>query len=162
MVSLKGFFKWRKLRRQEMEVTNVAIGMNSSVDVTKDLHIVMLDYDIKDLNLVCESVWELQEFWGLSDCDIFRTKNGFHAFFWYDHVPFERLKMIINFAKYVDPMFKYISRYYDHKTIRVSGKYANRDIWFVKRIAGVRKPQEEESQIGSMKRQEHAALVRQV
>ena len=162
MVSFKGFLKWMTERKHELEISNLAIGMNSTVDVTEDLHIVMLDYDIKSVEKVIESVWELQEFWNLSDAEIFRTKNGHHVFFWFDHVPYERLRMIVNFAKYVDPMFKYISRYYNHKTIRVSGKYANRDIWFVQKVEGVRPPVDHEFQIGRMKKAEHAQFVRQL
>jgi len=161
MVSFKGFKKWLTARKQELEIQNLAIGMNSSIDISEDLHIVMLDYDVKDIEKVTESVWEVQEFWGLADADIFRTKNGYHVFFWYDHVPYERVKMIVNFAKYVDPMFKYISRYYNHKTIRVSGKYAHRDIWFVKHVEGVRAPENQEFELGHMKKAEHAQFVRQ-
>jgi hypothetical protein len=159
MVSLKGFRQWLKLKNQEMEIRSLAIGINSTVDLTQDKHIVMLDYDIHDIKKVIESVYELQGFWDLSDAFIFRTKNGHHAFFWYDQVPYGRLKQIIEYARYVDPMFKYISRFYDHKTIRVAGKYAHKDICFVKRIAGARQPTQSEMDIGTMKRQEHASLL---
>jgi len=142
-----------------MEIRNLAIGMNSTVDMTQDLHIVMLDYDIEDIEKVKESVWELQSFWKLSDAQIFRTRHGHHVFFWYDIVPYGRLKMIIEFARYVDPMFKYISRYYDHKTIRTSGKYKEKDIFFRIEMAGVRLATEAERMIGEMKKQEHALLM---
>lgn len=160
VMSLLGDFKaWLKLRREEMEIRNIAIGMNSTVDITSDVHIVMLDYDVDDIDAVIESVKELQEFWNLADASIFRTKNGFHVFFWYDHVPYGRLKMIIDFARYVDPMFKYISRLYDHKTIRVAGKYGFKDIRFVKNVPGKRCPTKKELELGSLKKAEHAALL---
>lgn len=158
MASWKGFKQWLRFRKQEMQVRNLAIGMNSTVDMTRDRHIIMLDYDQVMVEEVRASVEELQLFWGLSDCDIFRTKNGFHAFFWYDVVPYDRLKMIINYARDVDPMFKYISRFYDHKTVRVAGKYKDRDIEFIERIAGPREPTAEERELGGMKKQEHKML----
>ena len=159
MVSLKGFKQWLKFRKQEMQLQAVAIGMNSSLD-WEDTHIIMLDYDIEDIELVKQSVRELQEFWKLDDADIFKTRNGHHVFFWYDHVPYERLKMIINFARYVDPMYKYISRYYDHKTIRVAGKYQDKDICYETSVksmfAGTRNAQIRE--LGDLKKQEHKLL----
>ena len=162
MVSLGGFRQWLKLRNQEMEVRNVAVGMNSSLDWAGDLHIVMLDYDIPDVSMVKDSVRELQEFWKLADAEIFKTTNGFHVFFWYDHVPYERLQMIINYAKYVDPMFKYIGRYYDHKTIRVAGKYRHRDIVYEDEIKSLfAQPVTSTTRVrelGDLKRKEHKLL----
>lgn len=155
MASWKGFKQWLRYRDQEMAIKTLAIGMNSTIDVTKDRHIIMLDYDDVSIDDVKKSVQELQLFWGLADCDIYSTKNGFHVFFWYDIVPYERVKMVISYARGVDPMFKYISRYYDHKTIRVSGKYAVKDREFVERVAGVREPTAEERELGGMKHQEH-------
>ena len=160
MWGLKGFKQWLKMRQQEMEIQSLAIGINSSVNIAKDMHIIMLDYDTHDIEAVKESVWELQNFWNLSDAHIYRTKNGHHAFFWHDLVPYERLKMIINYAKGVDQMYKYISRYYDHKTIRVAGKYAHKDIKFVMKIAGTRSPNAEEIDLGSMKKGEHEMLLK--
>lgn len=158
MVSVKGFKQWLQMKDQEIQIQNLAIGMNSTIDITQDIHIIMLDYDIKDISKVIESVHELQSFWNLSDADIFRTKNGHHAIFWYDQIPYGRLKQIIEFAKYVDQMYKYISKYYLHKTIRVSGKYTYKDIVFVKKIVGKRVPSEEQITLGDMKRKEHKVL----
>ena len=159
MVSIKGFRQWLKMRNQEMEIQSLAIGINSTVDITKDMHIVMLDYDLHDIQKVRNSIVELQGFWELSDATIFRTKNGHHAFFFYDIVPYERLKMIINYARHVDPMFKYISRFYDHRTIRVSGKYKHKDIQYVEVIPGCRAPTHEEMELGSLKKAEHKLLL---
>jgi hypothetical protein len=156
---------WKKtkqymhMQKTEMELQSLAIGMNSTVDITRDLHIIMLDTDIEDLDKVEESVWELQWFWNLSQATIFKTKHGHHVFFFYDLVPYGRLKQIIEFAKYVDPMYKAISRFYDHKTIRVAGKYQEQDIAFVKDIIGVRVPTEEEIELGDLKRKEHRFFV---
>lgn len=151
---------WVALREKELQLRAFAVGINSSVDMVANLHVVMLDYDVKDLDLVRESVDDLQFFWRLADAFIYRTKNGFHVFFWYDHVPYERLKMIIDYAKYVDPMYKFIGRYYDHKTIRVAGKYRKRDIEFVTVWPGKRTPLPKELERGEMKMKEHIALSR--
>jgi len=155
---LSGFRRWIRLNRIDMELRSFAVGMNSTVDFTEDRHIIMLDYDIKDFSRIERSVAELQSFWNLSDADVFASKNGHHVFFWYDIVPYGRLRIIIDFARDVDVMFKYISRFYDHKTIRVSGKYLWSDIKFVKRIPGLRSPSKEEFDIGELKRREHLLL----
>ena len=139
-----------------MDIQSVAIGMNSTVDADK--HIILLDFDEVTIDDVRESVAELQEFWNLADADIFKTKNGFHAYFWYDHVPYDRLKMIINYARHVDPMFKYISKYYDRKTIRIAGKYKEKDIFFEETIKGVRFPTKIERDIGNLKKNERKIL----
>lgn len=161
MVSLKGFKDWLRMRKQEMQLQSVAIGMNSTID-WEDSHIVMLDYDLEDIEKVTESVRELQEFYKLADAEVFKTRNGFHVFFWYDHVPYERLKQIIDFARYVDPMYKYISRYYDHKTIRVAGKYQEKDIEYACAVksyfAQPRSKRKDVLEIGDMKRKEHAVM----
>lgn len=157
MSSLWGFLKWSKFKKQELELQSTAIGINSTVG--PDLHVVMLDYDEKDVDKVIESIIELQEFWNLSDASIYQTRNGHHAIFWYDQVPYERLKMIIDFARYVDPMFKYISRFYTHKTLRAKGKYETRDIFFIDVIEGRRTATENEKEIGELKKKEHEALI---
>lgn len=157
MSSFWGFFKWRKFQKLEMELTSTAVGINSSIG--DGLHVVMLDYDVKEIDKVIDSIIELQEFWNLSDAHIYQTRNGHHVFFWYDHVPYERLRMIIDFAKYVDPMYKYISRFYDHKTIRVAGKYKERDIFFIDKIEGRHDPTEVEKELGDLKKLEHAKYL---
>lgn len=160
MVSIKGFKQWLKMSKQEMQLRSMAIGMNSTVDITRDLHIIMLDYDIDDIDKVEESVKELQEFWHLGDAEIFRTRNGHHVYFWWSFAPYSRVRLIIDYAKYVDPLYKYISRYYDHKTLRVVGKYKERDICFVETIKGKKRPTFEEKDLGDMKREEHNIMLR--
>jgi hypothetical protein len=145
-------------RKKDRYLKEFAIGMNSDVDIKKDLHILFLDFDDVSIGEVEESISEIQEFWNLSDCFIYRTKNGFHAFFYYDIMPYSRVKMIMDYAKYVDPMFKYISKYYDYKTIRVAGKYKIKDISFVKVLHGKRIPNLRESEIGNLKRKERELL----
>jgi hypothetical protein len=147
------------MRKQEQQMRSFAIGMNSTVDIQRDLHIIGLDYDILDLKLVEESVIEVQQFWCLTDAYIFKTKHGYHAIIFHSLVPYERLRQIVDFAKFVDGMYKYISRYYSHKTLRVAGKYKERDIHFEKIIKGVREPSEEEFELGEMKRREHASMI---
>ena len=156
---LKEWKTWLRLRKNEMDIQSVAIGMNSTVDHTRDRHIIMLDYDEVTLEEVKYSVDELQTFWKLGQADIFKTRNGFHVFFWYDIVPYERLKMIIHYARDVDPMFKFISQYYDRKTIRVAGKYQEKDIEYVETISTGRRPSEIDAMIGDLKKNEHASLL---
>jgi hypothetical protein len=153
---IKGFFRARK---QEMLLRSAAIGMDSTVDIVNDRHILVLDYDVRELSRVVASVEELQQFWNLSDVMIFRTKNGFHAFGFYDIMPFGRLRQIIEYAKDVDPLFKALSYVYRHKTVRVEGKHPLRDIQFVGIISGLREPTQEEWDLGEMKRMEHLRLV---
>lgn len=158
-MSWKELLKLYRAPKQEMLLRSAAIGMDSTVDIARDRHIIILDYDTKDRAKVVESVEELQQFWNLADAMVFRTKNGFHVFFWQDIVPYGRLKQIIEFAKDVDPMYKAISHIYRHKTVRVEGKHAVRDIKFEGIIAGVREPTVEEWELGDMKRREHLRLV---
>ena len=151
--------RWFRARSTEMQLSSLAVGMNSSVDLARDLHVLFLDYDIRNIADVEESVRELQSFWRLGEARIFKTRNGFHVFFFYDIMPYERARMIVGFAKFVDPLFKQISYYYDHKSIRVAGKYQHRDIRFVKRIDGVRIPSSVERQLGDMKAAEHSFFL---
>lgn len=160
MVSIKGFKQWLKMSKQEMQLRSFAVGMNSTVDFTKDLHILFLDYDIDNLVHVEESVKELQAFWRLGDAEIFRTKHGHHVFFWFDIMPYSRVRQIIEYARYVDPLYRYISRFYDHKTIRVAGKYKERDIVFVKRLKGKKRLFGWERDLGEMKREEHKIMLK--
>lgn len=144
--------------RSDIELRDFAIGMNSEVDIKRDLHILFLDYDKIELEDVEQSVRECQGFWSLSDCFIYKTRNGFHAYFFYDIMPYTRVRMIIDYARFVDPMFRFIGRYYDYKTIRQSGKYKVNDISFVKMIEGVRRPSEFELEVGDLKRKERKFL----
>ena len=156
----EGWLRWRRKRKKEQQLQAMAIGVNSSVDLTQDLHIVMLDFDMIGREKVVESVREVQEFWKLSDVTLYRTRHGYHAIAWFDHVPYERVRQIIDFTRYVDPMFKYIGRYYDHKTLRAAGKHEERDIVIDSVLPGVRVPTPEEVERGSMKRKEHEALLK--
>jgi hypothetical protein len=161
MANFLKYLKWLRHRNDEIELQNLAVGLNSSVNIEENIHILMLDYDIKDLGRVKESVRECQEFWNLADAYIYKTKNGFHALFYYDLMPFERCKMIIDFAKYVDPMFKYISKFYSHKTLRAAGKHKDPDIRLLLLVPGMREPNGDEWALGEMKRREHKALLPQ-
>jgi hypothetical protein len=157
VMKFRKFLEWWNYRNSEMELRQSAVGMNSSVG--DDLHIIPLDYDIKDRDKVVKSVEELQKFWKLSDAYIFRTKKGYHVFFWFDQIPYERLRIIIDYASGIDPCYKYISKYYSHKTIRVKGKYKTQDIAFEGIVPGCRDPTDEEWEIGELKRKEHAFLI---
>lgn len=149
---------FKTLSKKEMILREFAIGMSSEVDIKRDLHILFVDFDEIGLEQVEESVREMQQFWRLSDAFIYETKNGYHAYFYYDVMPYSRVVMILNYAKYVDDKFRYISRYYDYKTIRQAGKYKVRDIKFVETIVGIRSPSMWEAQVGDMKRMEREEL----
>jgi hypothetical protein len=139
---------------------SLAIGVNSTVDEGLGLHIAMLDFDGVSKEKVVASVREVQNFWNLSDAYIYRTRHGFHVLFYEDQVPYERLRMIIDYAAGVDPVFKYIGRYHDHKTLRVAGKHGKvQDIVFECIVPGKRVPSEIEAVRGLLKRQEHQALL---
>jgi hypothetical protein len=162
MNRFKLFFKVLKSYLQyshDIDLHGFALGVNSSIDLENDIHILPLDYDITDFEKVNESVHELQIYWNLSDAFIYKSKKGFHVFFYFDHMPYTRVKMMINFAKYVDPMYRHISRFYDHKTIRVAGKYKEHDISFFKVIPGSRKPTLKELELGELKKKEHDQLM---
>ena len=147
---------WRLLRKvwrhrnDELVVRYTAVGMNSTVDAERDRHVLLADYDAVPLERVIDSVKELQRFWNLSDAYVFRTRNGYHIMWFYDIMPFGRVKLILEYASWVDPMFKFISRYYNYKTIRVQGKYPEKDIRFVGIVYGDREPTQEEWDIGEL------------
>jgi hypothetical protein len=153
---LNYYFKKRDLDEQ---LRNFAIGLSSEVDIRKDLHILFMDFDNVDLGDVEQSVGECQQFFNLSDCFIYKTKNGYHAYFFYDIMPYSRVLMILNYAKFVDPMFRFISKNYDYKTIRAAGKYKERDIFFAKVVKGLRAPNTYELEIGDLKRRERNMIV---
>jgi hypothetical protein len=159
MKLLNDFKKWMKLRRHEMDIRNFAIGMNSTIDVTKDLHVLFLDYDTKDELRIGDSIREIQLFWNLSHAFVYETKNGYHCIFFFDIMPYERCRMIIDYADGVDHMFKYVSRWYAHKTLRVVGKYNWRDIRFFDILPGSRLPTLREREFGIMKYREHCCLL---
>jgi len=159
---LKQYKNYRYKQEMDFKISSLAIGINSSVNISDDLHVLMLDYDVQDIFKVVESVRELMSFWRLSDAFIFRTTKGHHVFFWYDIMPYNRVRLIVDYAKYVDPLYKYVSRFYDYKTIRVAGKYLFKDIFFVTVIKGVRVPSVVERELGDLKRSEHKSLMNTV
>jgi len=153
---LKGI--WNYFGRKDQRLQEFAIGMSSEVDFKQDLHILILDYDEVSLEKVEESVRELQSFWNLSDAFIYKTRRGYHCYFYYDIMPYSRVVMILNYAKFVDDQFRYISKFYNRKTIRVCGKYKERDIFFEKKLSGLRKPSVLDAELGDMKRKEREIL----
>ena len=156
---LKGV--WYYFQNKDKQLRDFAIGMSSEVNIKKDLHILFLDYDNVKLEEVEESIAELHKFWNLSDAFVYKTRNGYHVYFYYDIMPYSRVVMLLNYAKYVDDQFRYISRFYDYKTIRVSGKYKEKDISFAKMLKGPRIPTALESELGDMKRKEREFWTRQ-
>jgi len=159
MWSVKGFKQFLRMRKQEQELTAFAIGINSSVDITQDKHVIFFDFDVCDQKKVEKAIIEAQQFWALTDCYLFSTTHGFHGIIFHSIVPYSRLRMIIEYTDLVDNMFKYVSKFYNYKTIRVAGKYKEKDIHFVKIIKGVRKPTSEEWELGELKRMEHQSMI---
>jgi hypothetical protein len=146
------------LSKREIKQRQFAIGINSFIDKEKDRHMLFLDYDTNNLNEVLDDCNELSNFFNLSDFEVYRTSNGFHTFFWYDNsLPYSRVRMIINYSR-CDIMFKYISKLYDHKTVRVSGKYKVRDIFYCGKFSGHRTPTNDERELGELKKQEYLSL----
>lgn len=158
LATIKKFVRF--MRKDKMvELREFAIGINSNIGA--DSHCVFLDYDTKDNGMTFVEVeYDIRELiwhFNLADAEVFQTHNGYHVFFWTDHIPYSRLKMIINYSR-CDPMFKYISRYYNYKTIRAAGKYKDLDIVWLKRIRGQRQPSIKECEIGELKRREYFSL----
>jgi uncharacterized protein (UPF0332 family) len=77
--------------KKDMALREFAIGMNSEVSIKKDLHILFFDYDEVTQEEAEESIRECQIFWNLSDCFIYKTRNGYHAYFYYDIMPCRRM-----------------------------------------------------------------------
>jgi hypothetical protein len=152
---LKSYIRYSK----EAQLRDVAIGMNSFIDREHNIHLLMLDYDEVSYERVESSVKEIQSFWKLSDAFIYKTRRGHHVIFYFDHMPYSRVKMIINFARDIDEQFRYISRYYSYKTLRVCGKYQDQDIQFKTIIPGIRQPTLVEVEKGSAKKMEHDLLM---
>lgn len=151
----------RFLSKQEIKERQYAVGINSYIDKEKDLHIIMLDYDTQDLDFVLKDLKELVKFWNLSDYEIYKTTNGYHTFFWYDHIPYSRLKMIIDYSN-CDTSYKYISKFYDYKTVRASGKYKQKDIEHIGKFSGSRLYTNEQRVLGDLKRKEYLLLKEDV
>ena len=156
---LKRFIRF--LKQDNKFVEKYCIGINSYIDDIKDQHIIMIDYDDLSKEETIKDIRRLQQIWKLGKADIFSTNNGYHVFFFWDFVPYSFLKLIIETSR-ADKMYKYISRFYNYKTIRVSGKYKELDIKFVKRI----KPRrvefitDKDWKLGQLKRTEYLNLRR--
>lgn len=151
----------RFMCKDEIKQMNYAVGLNSHIDIEKDKHMLFLDYDNNDFNFVLKDVRELVDFWKLSDYEIYKTRNGYHVFFWYNNdIPYSRLKMIIDFSR-CDVMFKYIRKNFNYATLRASGKYVDNDIEWVGKFMGLRKPLSTQRDLGNLKKQEYNELKKQ-
>jgi hypothetical protein len=150
----------RYLSKKEKQERQYAIGISSYLNKgdKNELHVVILDYDMKDFSKVLKDVNELVKFFNLSSYECYSTRCGFHIFFWYDHVAYSRLKMIINYSNYIDPLYKFISTKYDTKVLRASGKYKDNDINFIGYFNGVRTATKDERELGNLKRKEYIEL----
>ena len=147
-----------KRDKDEIDLRGVALGMNSFIDQKNDVHCVLLDYDTSNDLFVMADVCEIMEHFKLADCELYETAQGFHAIFFYDHIPYSRLVQIINFSR-CDEQFKNISRYYNHKTIRSAGKYRQLEIKFFKEILSpFRRRTDHEMRLGLLKKEEYLRL----
>lgn len=65
--------------------------------------------------------------------------------------------MIIDYSN-CDKAYKYISKFYDYKTIRASGKYKEHDIRYIGKFTGKRINTRDERELGELKRKEYQSL----
>jgi hypothetical protein len=160
-------FEWlmrrilKYLRATEVKQRSYALGFNSYTNVEKDQHMLFLDYDVDVLGFVIDDCNELCTFFNLCDFEIYKTKKGYHVFWWGDNnLPYSRIRLIIDYSR-CDIMFKYIRKYYKYATIRAVGKYKEPDIHYVGRFKGKRTPSPKEREIGGLKKREYEALKSQ-
>jgi hypothetical protein len=91
-------------------------------------HVVLLDYDIQDFHKVYWDVIGLIKKYKLSDCHVYKTKNGFHAVFYYNVMRWKKLLKIIMRSK-VDWKFKSLASENRKVVLRFAGKYKINDIY---------------------------------
>jgi hypothetical protein len=125
----------------ETEKFYMAAGLTNKI--SKDEYFLVIDYDQGDLSLVEGDIRELQLEFNLSDCSVFKTKMGFHAYFFKDNgLSADSIGKILSSSKQVDPKFvqswDHFSSRGEGVTLRTSGKYERRDIHFSRNISGVR------------------------
>lgn len=104
-----------------------------------------LDYDAVASAAVAEDVRALQAAFSLSDAWVYRTGSGFHVHFFNDNgLDAATVGKILKASSSVDPKFVESWEHFSAKgegvTLRVSGKYRRRDVFFHDRAHGVREP----------------------
>ena len=95
----KGWKLWLSKRELEKKVRSLAVGVNSTISIEDDIHVIFLDFDTNEFWKVKNSVRECQKFWNLADAYVYKTLHGFHAIFYEDQVPYERVLMIVNYIQ---------------------------------------------------------------
>lgn len=103
----------------------LAIGMSGMVN---SKYLPLLDYDNKAFGEVASNVAWLQQTFNLHQCSVYKTRNGFHARFFYDpHFNFSQVLKIVQ-ASDSDPNYKKLVKKTERCINRVSGKYCGNDI----------------------------------
>lgn len=105
---------------------SIALGISSRV-TADGLHIPMIDYDEKNYVKVYFDCIKLIKVFKLSDCFVYKTKNGYHAIFYYDLMSWDKAYKII-LRSNCDWMFKSLTGKFKKAVLRVGGKYTEPDI----------------------------------
>lgn len=119
----------------------LASGVTNRISDTE--YFLTVDYDTADFDAVEEDVRSLQTQFNLATASIFKTKSGYHAYFFEDNgLSAERIGEILGASRAVDPRFRESWEHFLSKgegvTLRVSGKYEKRDVHFHRKMSGIR------------------------
>lgn len=130
----------------------LATGVTNRISDTE--FFLTVDYDTADFDAVEEDVRSLQTQFSLATASIFKTKSGYHAYFFEDNgLSAERIGEILRASRAVDPRFRESWEHFLSKgegvTLRVSGKYEKRDVLFRSKMAGVREATMVEKSVAS-------------
>lgn len=97
-------------------------------DVERETHMPMFDYDGKNVKTrIRKDVKLLQDKYGLGDAWVYRTKKGFHLYFFTDLVAKGVYEDMLHETKCCEG-FRTASLKVGHGTLRVSAKYTKFDI----------------------------------
>jgi uncharacterized protein with WD repeat len=100
--------------------TGIAVGINYKVGSET---LLFIDYDAISEKDAIDDATEIMNVGKLSAFELFKTRNGYHAIFWWDAMSdAKRLELL--YASKADENFK--ARKGD--TIRIAGKYKKNDI----------------------------------
>lgn len=119
----------------------LASGMTNKISDAE--FFLTVDYDTADFDAVEEDIRALQTGFNLSAAWVFKTKSGYHAYFFEDNgLSSERVGEILRASRAVDPRFRESWEHFFSKgegvTLRISGKYEKRDVHFHRKIEGIR------------------------
>ena len=105
------------------------IGISSMMDGANylDNHMPMFDYDGAVKKKIRKDVAEFQDKYGLGDAWVYRTKKGFHVYFFCDQVSHEIYMQMLKEADCCEG-FKKRSQSNNFSILRISAKYTRFDI----------------------------------